>query len=135
MHEATTPYTQPQWKMIEKGVGRIYDVFRDRVATGRNLTPDGVDDIGQGRVFRGDQARHHSLVDSMGGLEQALQTARKLAHLPDNASLVDVSPGKRWVPAPTAADASLMLYGAETVALLGREGASTLCPILWDEPG
>jgi protease-4 len=57
----------------------IYDVFVERVASGRNLTKEQVDALGRGRVFTGAQARDFGLVDELGGLRTALQAAKKAA--------------------------------------------------------
>jgi protease IV len=63
--------------VIEKG----YRDFLTRVATSRKKTVEQVDAIGQGRVWAGGTARQLGLVDRMGGLDDALAEAAKLAKL------------------------------------------------------
>lgn len=63
--------------VIEKG----YRDFLSRVATSRKKTVEQVDAIGQGRVWAGGTARQLGLVDRMGGLDDALAEAAKLAKL------------------------------------------------------
>jgi protease-4 len=62
----------------------FYDVFLDRVASGRDLERADVDAIAQGRVWTGEQALERKLVDELGGLDEALARARELAHLGDD---------------------------------------------------
>jgi protease-4 len=60
------------------------------VATGRKLTKEQVDAVGQGRVWTGEQAKTHRLVDELGGLRQALAEARRLADLPEYAPIQEL---------------------------------------------
>ena len=68
---------------IQKGVEDIYEVFISKVGSGRNMNTDAVDDIGQGRVWSGYDAKKIGLVDIYGGLEKAISTAASLAELDD----------------------------------------------------
>ena len=68
---------------IQKGVEDIYEVFISKVGSGRNMNTDAVDDIGQGRVWSGYDAKKIGLVDTYGGLEKAISTAASLAELDD----------------------------------------------------
>ncbi|MBI5136936.1 MAG: S49 family peptidase [Nitrospirae bacterium] len=133
MHDAARPYTEEQLRMVERGVARVYEVFRARVAAGRKLTPEAVDGVGQGRVFRGAQALDARLVDALGGLDAAVAKARELSGLPPDAPLLEVGAGRRGLPPPRAGATPAALYAAESVALLGREGCHALCP-LWTDP-
>ncbi|WP_370515595.1 signal peptide peptidase SppA [Kangiella sp. HZ709] len=65
--------------MIENG----YDEFLALVARGRNMTVEQVDQIAQGRVWSGIDAKRLGLVDELGGLEQAIESAAKLANVED----------------------------------------------------
>lgn len=62
---------------VEKG----YRDFLTRVGRSRGKTPEQVDAIGQGRVWAGGTARQLGLVDRLGGLEEALAEAARLAKL------------------------------------------------------
>lgn len=62
---------------VEKG----YRDFLTRVATSRKKTVEQVDAIGQGRVWAGGTARQLGLVDRLGGLDDALAEAARLAKL------------------------------------------------------
>jgi protease IV len=112
------------------GIRRIYDVFLDRVATSRGLSPEAVDAVGGGRVWTGRQALEHGLVDELGSLETALAKARALAGLSPRAPVVEVSTAKLPL-APVADPTALLGYVAESVRLLNRARAMCLCPIIW----
>ncbi|MCB0530600.1 MAG: signal peptide peptidase SppA [Lewinellaceae bacterium] len=67
--------------MIQSRVEWIYQDFLEKVAKGRNMTPEAVHEIAQGRVWAGEKAKSVGLVDDMGGLDRALSAAAKLAGL------------------------------------------------------
>ncbi len=63
----------------QEGVERVYSTFVNRVATGRKMTFEQVDAIGQGRVWSGADAIKIGLVDKIGGLNDAIAEAATLA--------------------------------------------------------
>jgi protease-4 len=70
-----------QKKFFQEGVDSIYQTFLSRVAEGRKMPIQSVDSIGQGRIWTGTQALKLGLVDRIGGMEDALAAAAKLAKL------------------------------------------------------
>src|SRR5262249_58609588 len=78
---AAQPMTPAQEAAFSAWMDRIYNGFVGRVAEGRRLTPERVAQIARGRVWTGAQARGLGLVDSLGGLPQAIDRARALAGL------------------------------------------------------
>jgi len=84
------PFSDEERKELEHKVGQFYDMFLDRVATGRKLTKEQVDTVAQGRVWTGEQAKSRRLVDELGGLRQALAEARRLAGLPEYAPIQEL---------------------------------------------
>jgi protease-4 len=58
-----------------------YSMFKNRVAEGRDLTPEKVEEIAQGRVWSGEDAVKVGLVDELGGIEEAMAKAAELAGL------------------------------------------------------
>jgi protease-4 len=63
----------------------IYDFYRGfvtKVAEGRKLAWQEVDAVARGRVWMGQDALEHKLVDEIGGLEQAIAEARRRAGVP-----------------------------------------------------
>ncbi|MCF1713370.1 signal peptide peptidase SppA [Flavihumibacter sp. RY-1] len=77
----TEPLSPLQKKFFQEGVDSIYQTFLSRVAEGRKMPIQSVDSIGQGRIWTGTQALKLGLVDRMGGMEDALAAAAKLAKL------------------------------------------------------
>jgi len=75
------PLTPFQRKVIQNSVVDIYTAFINHVAEGRNMTPEQVDAIGQGRVWSGVDAIKIGLVDEIGGLDEAVAEAAKLANI------------------------------------------------------
>ncbi len=66
----------------DSAIARSYDMFVGKVAEGRRLDPALVRESAQGRVWMGEDARERSLVDSIGGLEDAIAEARRRAGIP-----------------------------------------------------
>jgi protease-4 len=83
------PLTASERDIIQKSVEHVYDVFITRVAEGRKLTKEQVDEIGQGRVWSGVDAKRIGLVDVLGGLETAIEIAAQKAGL-DNYKLLSL---------------------------------------------
>ena len=63
-------------------VCRAYAVFLEHVSAGRNMDIDKVRSLARGRVWSGQDAFQHGLVDDLGGLSDAITTAKELADLP-----------------------------------------------------
>ena len=66
---------------LQDGIERTYDLFIERVATGRGMTPEEVDAIAQGRVWSAQDGLEVGLVDEIGGLHRALEKAAELANV------------------------------------------------------
>lgn len=65
--------------VLTESVENIYTVFLQRVAQGRKMTIEQVDEVAQGRVWTGTDAKRLGLVDEIGGLQEAINYAAKLA--------------------------------------------------------
>ena len=66
---------------IQKIIENIYTTFIEHVADGRDMSIAAVDEIGQGRVWTGYDAKRLGLVDVLGGLETAIDIAAHLAKI------------------------------------------------------
>lgn len=64
---------------LQGAITRGYHLFRQRVADGRKMTVDQVEQIAQGHVFTGEDALKIKLVDELGGLDKAISKAAALA--------------------------------------------------------
>jgi protease-4 len=104
---------------LRADVEGVYGLFVSRVAEGRRLEPEAVDAVGRGRVWTGEQAFEHGLVDGLGGLRVAALEARKRLGLDPEAdvALVPYPP-----PKPLALQIQEALRGTfagEALAVLG----------------
>jgi len=68
---------------IQTSVKNIYTTFITHVGEGRNISTTAVDEIGQGRVWTGYDAKEIGLIDTYGGLEKAIEIAAFLAKVED----------------------------------------------------
>jgi protease-4 len=75
--------SDPMGRILQANVEAGYKRFLDLVARGRNMLPDEVDKIGQGRVWTGQKAFELGLVDSLGQLPDAIAAAAKRAGVTD----------------------------------------------------
>jgi protease-4 len=75
------PLTDRYRTFTQESIERIYKTFVNRVATGRKMTFEQVDEIAQGRVWTGAEALKIGLVDKIGGMDDALAEAAKLAKI------------------------------------------------------
>ena len=66
---------------IKEGIEHVYATFKQRVAEARGLSLDEVEAIAQGRVWTGKQALENGLIDGLGGMDQALAAAARLAEI------------------------------------------------------
>jgi protease-4 len=72
-------FAEDEWERLNLWLDRIYDDFTAKVADGRNLPRDHVDEVARGRVWTGADAKERGLVDELGGLRVALDVARQRA--------------------------------------------------------
>lgn len=77
------PFSEEEMGYLSAYIDRGYKLFRQRVADGRRLSTDAVEKIAQGRVWLGEDALKIKLVDQLGGLDDAVAKAAKLAKVND----------------------------------------------------
>lgn len=77
------PFSEEEMGYLSAYIDRGYKLFRQRVADGRRLSTDAVEKIAQGRVWLGQDALKIKLVDQLGGLDDAVAKAAKLAKVND----------------------------------------------------
>jgi protease-4 len=75
------PFNAEEIAMLDQYIGRGYELFRKRVADGRQQSIEQIEEIAQGRVWLGNDALKIKLVDEIGGLDKAVEKAAKLAKL------------------------------------------------------
>jgi protease-4 len=79
-----TPFTAEQRAHREAEADLVYADFLGRVAQGRNMSTEAVDQVARGRVWTGADACDRGLVDELGGFRTALRRAKILAGLDED---------------------------------------------------
>ena len=94
VYGGTTPQVDT---ILQASIEHGYAQFISRVAAARKMTPERVDEIGQGRVWDGGTARQLGLVDRFGTLDDAIAEAAKRAGLdPKNVQAVYLEKQPGW---------------------------------------
>ena len=112
-------FTPAQAAAFSSMMDNVYQEFIIRVARGRNLTPQRVDEIARGRVWTGAQAKSLGLVDEVGGFYQAVDKAKALAGLEGEVRL------RRMTPHATP------LQALERALGMGSVSVKTLAAAAW----
>jgi protease-4 len=74
-------FTAEERRKIEESMQLVYDQFIERTAAARHMPPEKVDEVAQGRVWTGEQAKQIGLVDELGGLYKAIDLAKQRARI------------------------------------------------------
>jgi protease-4 len=74
--------TAEERRVVQTLLEDVHNQFIDAVAKGRKLDRGAVVQFADGRVFSGTQALELKMIDALGGLEDAINAAAKLANLP-----------------------------------------------------
>jgi protease-4 len=125
------PFSAEERTRVAAQMKATYDLFVARVAEGRNMTPEAVHAVAQGRVWTGAQAKARGLVDELGGLEVALRIAKDRAKLDPNreVSLV-VYPPKRSFWEALTNPFGTGVRGAGVKELLPSPAAAVVDPLV-----
>jgi len=91
------PKTPEELAVLQRMIDWIYGEFIAKVAEGRNLTPARVEEVAQGRVWSGSDAKEIGLVDELGGLDAAIAYAAEKAGLGSNYRLVEIPRHKELI--------------------------------------
>ena len=73
------PMNADEQAILQSYINRGYSLFLKRVADGRRMKVEQVNEIAQGHVYLGQDAIGLKLVDELGGIDQAIAKAAKLA--------------------------------------------------------
>lgn len=82
MYSSDRRFSPDERKKIAESMQSVYDQFVERTAAARHMPPEKVDEVAQGRVWTGEQARQLGLVDELGGLYTAIDLAKQRARIP-----------------------------------------------------
>jgi protease-4 len=91
----TRPLTEAERVYFQNLIENMYRQFIKDVAAGRNLKEADVRKLADGRVYTGQEAKSHGLVDQLGTLQDAIQAAAKMAGIAGEPRVV--TPVKRRI--------------------------------------
>lgn len=75
------PYTPEERAILQSKIRYFYNRFVAAVAKGRDMSAEAVNRVGEGRVWTGADARPIGLVDTFGGIDDAIALAKRRAHI------------------------------------------------------
>jgi len=75
------PMTETERDFMQFQVEDVYTTFLNNVSKARGMTVEEVDNIAQGRVWTGSDAKEIGLIDAFGGLNDAIDLAAELAEI------------------------------------------------------
>jgi len=84
--------TENERQKALESIMSMYDTFKQRVIDGRNTLndKDELDNIALGRVWTGNKAKQYGLVDTIGGLHDAINIAKEHANIKGDIDLVEL---------------------------------------------
>ncbi|RAW01667.1 signal peptide peptidase SppA [Pseudochryseolinea flava] len=83
MYTVTRPLTDAEKNFWQRSLDAHYETFTSKAADGRGVTQDSIKAVASGRVWTGEQALQHKLVDVLGGFDDAVQIAADRAGVSD----------------------------------------------------
>ena len=104
--------TEPEKQYFQELIDNVHSQFKLAVSQGRGINPKEVEQIADGRVFTGEQAKNLKLVDEMGSLSDAVRLAGTMSGMGKEPEVV-------YYPKSKTRFLDLLLSGAKTHALSG----------------
>jgi protease IV len=124
LHSPAAAFTDDQRKLLRRGNEEVYQRFIARVAEGRGMTTERVNEIGRGHIWSGAEALKLGLVDELGGVQEGIERACELAGIPRGGAVWNVrAPANLLLP--TAEDPTTI---ARTLEPFQREHTFLLHP-------
>jgi len=123
--------TDEEKAVTERSIQAFYDRFLEVVGKGRKMTTEAVHTLARGRVWAGEDARKHGLVDRIGGLREALEEART------RAGNSELEPALCWPESGDGEEAPIALPGEKAAMAIAESIDPELAAIvrLAREPG
>ena len=101
-------------ELIQQSINHIYADFTGKAAKARKTTPEKIDQVAQGRVWTGQQAKERGLVDTLGTFTDAIKSAAKRAKLGANYSVGYIE------TEPTGIDRFFKIFDVSLEAILTK---------------
>ncbi|KAK9813790.1 hypothetical protein WJX73_010027 [Symbiochloris irregularis] len=120
-------FTDDELDLFERSAAAAYTDFRDKAAASRGLPIDHVQGVAQGRVWAGKAALGQKLVDSIGGITQAIALAKKAADIDADKKvrLVEMSFEQTSLPQAILSGSSLVAFLPLLQQLMGASRGSS----------
>ncbi len=83
--------------ILEAMLEQIHVQFKQAVSTARNIPMEDLETIADGRIVTGEEAQHLKLVDTLGGLSEAINRAGELAHIEGMPHLIYPKKRHPWI--------------------------------------
>lgn len=135
--------TATERAMFMRGVDEVYEVFTTKVAEGRNMEIADVLEVAEGRVWSGAMATEIGLVDSYGGITEAISKAADMADLGGDFALYEfraaMTPFDEWLSMLSSTSAKalgvepsveLREFVEENYKILNLSGIQTIMPFM-----
>ncbi len=87
LYDATSDYSREEWARFQAALDRIYEDFTSKVAEGRKLPKEKVLQIAKGRIWSGQDAKSHGLIDEVGGYPAAIKLVKSAIKIKDTDSV------------------------------------------------
>jgi protease-4 len=135
-------WSEEDREAVQAHIQNFYDMFLERVAEGRNMTPEEVDEIGRGRLWSGARAVDVGLADSTAGFAGAYDALLDELEL-DHSDRIELVHYPRARLSLFGMLPSLPAFRSQTQSDLARLAESLganvalrwLAPWIWTAPG
>jgi len=94
-------FSDKQRLKLREQIRLVYDDFVSTVAENRGMTYDEVDEVSQGRVWSGNSALDRNLIDGIGGISDAIDTACQMAGIERRDVVVQIVPTRQHSAIPS----------------------------------
>jgi protease IV len=91
------PMTPQERGIIQGMIDNVFMQFKRAVAKGRNLKLDVVSALADGRIYSGEQAVKYGLADELGGLQDAVDEAGRLAGIKGKVEMFTPPPHRKKI--------------------------------------
>ena len=106
------PFNAQEAELFDKAAEHAYRSFRNKAAESRSMSVELMQDVAQGRVWTGMRAATLGLVDAVGGLNKAIELAKKAAEIEEEKVVI------REVSRGSTSPLQLLAGGGATVRAL-----------------
>jgi protease-4 len=134
MKDVGSPFremTADEKAYLQSMLADVHEQFLGAVASGRSLSEDEVRKFADGRVFTGRKAKEYKLVDELGGLQDAVRAAGKLAGIRGEPRIEYPRKERPLMRELLGEDATAAMSGlaARVNEVIGRPGFQFLMPM------